>query len=99
YSQALAQAQARVAAPETTPSSQVLRTMVEQYDSSFLDFTLAQSELARETLLNLPWTAEQQAKAEAQAVESIAAQREREAADTLPFEEWRQRYMAPQGLG
>ena len=99
YSQALAQAKARVAAPETTPSAQVLRTMVEQYDSSFLDFTLAQSELARETLLNLPWTVEQQAKAQAQAVESMAAQREREAADTLPFEEWRQRYMAPQGLG
>ena len=31
--------------------------------------------------------------------ESVAAQKAIEAADTLPFEEWRQHYMAAQGLG
>ena len=98
YSQALAQAQARVAQPETTPSARVLHTMVEQYDSSFMAFTRAQSEQARKMLLELPWTAQQQAQAQAQAEESVAAQRAREAADTLPFEEWRQRYMSPRCL-
>ncbi|MET1116437.1 MAG: glutamate--cysteine ligase [Comamonas sp.] len=99
YTEALALAQARVAQPETTPSAHVLRTMVEQHGSSFLGFSLAQSEQARDTLLAMPWTQEQQAQALAAAEESIAAQRTREAADTLPFEEWRERYMAPQGLG
>ena len=33
------------------------------------------------------------------AEESVAAQKAIEAADTLPFEEWRQHYMAAQGLG
>ena len=99
YSQALALASARVAQPDITPSARVLRTMVEAHDSSFLAFALAQSLRARDTLLALPWTPEQQARAEAQAQESLAAQQAREAADTLPFEEWRQRYMAPQGLG
>lgn len=99
YSQALAQARARVAQPETTPSAQVLKAMVEQHGSSFLGFSLTQSRQARDTLLAMPWTPQQQARARAQAEESVAAQRAREAADTLPFEEWRQRYMAPQELG
>jgi glutamate--cysteine ligase len=33
------------------------------------------------------------------AEESVAAQKAIEAADALPFEEWRQHYMAAQGLG
>jgi len=99
YSQALAQSRARVAQPETTPSAQVLRTMIEQYDRNFLAFSLAQSKKARETLLGLPWTPEQQARAQAQAQQSVAEQRAREKADDLPFEEWRQRFMAPQTLG
>jgi len=99
YSQALALAQARVQQPETTPSAQVLRTMVEQYDSSFMAFSLAQSQRARDSLLAMPWTPQQQAQALALAQESVAMQKAREAADTMPFEEWRERYMAPQGLG
>jgi glutamate--cysteine ligase len=31
--------------------------------------------------------------------ESIAAQKAIEAADTLPFEAWREQYMAVEGLG
>ncbi|MCT9813108.1 glutamate--cysteine ligase [Acidovorax sp. Be4] len=99
YSQALALAQARVQQPETTPSAQVLRTMVEQYDSSFMAFSLAQSQRARDSLLAMPWTPQQQAQALALAQESVAMQKAREAADTMPFEEWRERYMAPQELG
>ncbi|MNZ97442.1 hypothetical protein D3C78_1166790 [compost metagenome] len=62
-------------------------------------FSLARSQRAQASLLAMPWTPEQQAKAQALAEESVAMQKAREAADTMPFEEWRERYMAPQGLG
>ena len=99
YSAALREARALMQAPERTPSARVLATMVREHASSFESFAFHQSELARDTLLNLPWTAEQQARYVAMADESIAAQKAIEAADTLPFEEWREQYMAVEGLG
>ena len=71
--------------------------MVREHASSFESFAFHQSELARDTLLDLPWTAEQQARYLAMSEESIAAQKAIEAADTLPFEEWREQYMAVEG--
>ncbi|MCM2348304.1 MAG: glutamate--cysteine ligase, partial [Acidovorax soli] len=67
--------------------------------NSFTGFSTQQSALARDALLALPWSAAQQARFAALADESVAAQKAIEAADTLPFEEWRQHYMAAQGLG
>ena len=99
YSAALREARALMQAPERTPSARVLDTMVREHASSFESFAFHQSELARDTLLNLPRTAEQQARYVAMADESIAAQKAIEAADTLPFEEWRQQYMAVEQLG
>ena len=99
YSAALREARALMQAPERTPSARVLDTMVREHASSFESFAFHQSELARDTLLNLPWTAEQQARYLAMSEESIAAQKAIEAADTLPFEAWREQYMAVEGLG
>ena len=73
--------------------------MAQQHGSNFEAFTRAQSSTARDHLLALPWSAAQQARYEAMAEESLAAQKAIEAADTLPFETWRQQYMAPQNLG
>jgi glutamate--cysteine ligase len=99
YSAALREARALMQAPERTPSARVLDTMVREHASSFENFAFHQSELARDTLLDLPWTAEQQARYLAMSEESIAAQKAIEAADTLPFEAWREQYMAVEGLG
>lgn len=99
YSAALREARALLQAPERTPSARVLDTMAHHHANSFEGFAFRQSELARDALLALPWSAEQQARYLAMSEESIAAQKAIEAADTLPFEEWREQYMAAAGLG
>ena len=98
YSAALEQALARVQNAQTTPSAHVLQELVDGYDSRFIEFMTTQSAKARDTLLAMPWTAEQQARFEQMSAESVAAQQRIEAADTLTFEEWRQRYMDPASL-
>lgn len=99
YSEALAMAQSRVAQPDTTPSARVLDHMQRLHRNSFKQFGLAQSHWAREHLLSLPWTAEQQAHHAAMAAQSVQAQQAIEAADIGTFEEWRQRYIDPAALG
>ena len=99
YSAALRDARALMAAPERTPSARVLGSIVHSHQHSFEAFARQQSMAARDALLALPWTAEQQARYGAMADESIAAQKAIEAADTLPFEEWREQYMAVSELG
>ncbi|RLJ39702.1 glutamate-cysteine ligase [Acidovorax sp. 106] len=99
YSAALRDARALMQAPDRTPSARVLDTMAQQHASSFEGFAFRQSEHARDALLALPWSAEQQARYLAMSDESIAAQKAIEAADTLPFETWREQYMAVEGLG
>jgi glutamate--cysteine ligase len=71
---------------------------VQSHHNSFESFARQQSIAARDALLGLPWTPEQQARYLAMADESIAAQKAIEAADTLPFEEWREQYMAVKEL-
>ena len=99
YSAALANARALLAQPGQTPSARVLAQMAQAHDNSFTAFTLSQSSQAREALLELPWSAEQQARHAALAAQSLVSQKAIEDSDTQPFEEWRQQYMAAQGLG
>ncbi|MBD7960411.1 MULTISPECIES: glutamate--cysteine ligase [Comamonas] len=99
YSEALAQAQALVAQPHNTPSARVLEQMHRLHGNSFEQFGLMQSMWARESVLSLPWTEQQQAHFEHMAHASVQAQKDIEAADTGTFEEWRQRYMDPAVLG
>lgn len=99
YSAALASARALLAQPDQTPSARVLAQMAKAHDNSFTAFTLSQSEQAKQVLLDLPWTDDQQARHAAQAEQSLASQKAIEDSDTQPFEEWRQHYMAAQGLG
>ncbi|MBD9394476.1 glutamate--cysteine ligase [Acidovorax sp. ACV01] len=99
YSAALRDARALMSAPERTPSARVLDSIVGEHHHSFESFARQQSIAARDALLGLPWTAEQQARYLAMADESIAAQKAIEAADTLPFEEWREQYMSVKELG
>lgn len=99
YGDALRDAQGTLRDAASAPSARVLEAMVQGHGSSFEAFSLAQSARARDHLLALPWSDAQQARYVALADESVAAQKAIEAADTLPFETWRQQYMAPQELG
>ncbi|NUN61525.1 MAG: glutamate--cysteine ligase, partial [Burkholderiaceae bacterium] len=99
YGDALRAAQALVSAPQDTPSARVLARMAAVHGNNFTAFSTSQSAMAREALLALPWGAEQQARFDTLARESLAQQKAIEAADTLPFEEWRQQYMAVGELG
>jgi len=78
----------------TLPSARVLREAEQDYGKSFPRFALAWSERHRRTLLDLPLPPEVAARYAQMAEASLTAQREIEAADTVPFEIHRQRYMA-----
>ena len=85
--------------PGQLPSARVLATMATDFDQSFLRFTRAQSVQTRNLLLGLPWNDAQQQRFEAMAGESVQEQKRIEAADTMPFEIYRQEYLAPRRLG
>lgn len=99
HSNAVARARAALLAPETLPSARVLSAMHAQHQDSFVGFVRAQSLQTHQSLLALPWSAKQQARYEAMATQSLVDQRAIEAADTLPFEIYRQEYVSPARLG
>jgi glutamate--cysteine ligase len=81
------------------PSARVLRETETDYGRSFPKFALAYSGRHRQALLDLPLGDEVAGRYATIAQESLAKQREIEAADTLPFEVHRQRYLAQDLLG
>jgi glutamate--cysteine ligase len=99
YTDALRSAQALLTDPALLPSARMLAVMEQEFGNSFLDFTRAQSEQTRAKLLALPFSAAQQARLAALTAQSLKDQRAIEGADTLPFELYRQQYIAPERLG
>jgi len=99
HAQALAAAQAALAAPDTLPSARVLARMAAGHGNSFIAFTRARAEAARDALLALPWSAARQQAFEAATAASVEEQARIEAADTLPFEDYREQYVSAAGLG
>ena len=98
YGAALIQAQQRLANPATLPSARVLDAMQRDFGGGYTAFIRAQAESSREHLLALPLKPETAGRFETLARESIQRQRAIEGADAEPFEAWRQRYLAPEGL-
>ena len=98
YSAAVAAAQAALGDPSTLPSTRVLATMQQEHNNSFVHFIRAQSEKARNALLDLPFSDAQQSNFEALSARSIEAQKQLEALDTMPFEIYRQQYVAAERL-
>ncbi len=84
--------------PHALPSARVLAGMARDHGNSFIHFTRAHAQLARDALLALPYAPTLQAKFEEMARVSLDAQKAIEAADTMPFEQYRQQYVAPQRL-
>jgi glutamate--cysteine ligase len=85
--------------PESLPSARVLATMANDFDSSYVRFTRAQSVQTRNKLLGLPWTPALQQQFETLARDSVREQQRIESEDTMPFEIYRQEYLAPRRLG
>ncbi len=81
--------------PSTLPSSRVLQSMQEAHSGGHAAFGLARSDAVREALLAQPWSDQAQLQAQGQAEASLRAQADIEAADTLPFEAFRQIYLDP----
>ena len=68
--------------------------MAANHDNSYTAFALAQSRAHCAALSALPLPAAVAQRFAALAKESIAKQQRMEAADTLPFEDWRKRYLS-----
>jgi glutamate--cysteine ligase len=94
HREALAAAAATLADPSTTPSARVLGSMARQHENSYTAFVLAQSRAHRATLQNAQLDEGAAQRFAAMAAESLANQARMEAADTQPFEAWRQRYLS-----
>ena len=99
YSQAVESAAAALHDPAVVPSARVLAAMAAGHDNSFVRFVRERSQHTRQALLDLPWSAPQQARFEAMAAKSLQDQKAIEAADTMPFEIFRQEYVSPARLG
>lgn len=98
YADALALASDRLKRPDTTPSARALHAITTEFDGSFLDFALARSEWTRQQMLSQPLDADEIARFRAMADTSNEAQRAIEAADTEPFEAFRQAYLSVERL-
>ena len=86
--------------PQSLPSARVLEAITHGgFDDSFVRFVRQRSQLHREALLALDWQAPQQARYEVMVAQSLAAQQAIEAADTMPFEIYRQDYVSEARLG
>jgi len=92
--QALAEAIAAWNSPQTLPSARVLQRVRDDFDGSFVAFGRHQAQQLREQVLGWPWSEAQAQHFAALAETSVADQREREAADDMPFEQFRAHYLA-----
>ena len=87
----------RLQQPEQLPSAQVLRC-VREHDDCFISFIKHRSLQVQQNLRALPLSAEQQARFAQMAQQSVEAQRQIEADDVMPFEEFRQHYVSAERL-
>jgi glutamate--cysteine ligase len=93
HSRVLAQAQRSLREPEALPSARVLREVSETHGRSFPAFAMAQSRRHRDEILSRPLDPAVAARHAELAMRSHAEQAEIEAADDIPFEEFRRRYI------
>ena len=99
HADALASAFARLDDASRTPSARVLDAVRRDHGGAYAPFVQARSDASRDALLALPFAAETAARAEAEAHRSVEARIALEAADAaVPFETYRQAYLAPERL-
>jgi glutamate--cysteine ligase len=98
YRDALAAAQASWRAPQRLPSARVLEAIGHADGCAYTTFARERALQTQQALLALPWSQEQQVRFEREAQESVARQAALEAADTMPFEAFRQDYVSADRL-
>jgi glutamate--cysteine ligase len=98
YRAAVDAATAALKAPATVPSARVLAAMTRDFGGSHLDFALAMSHRHADRMRGAPLPPEAAAHFARLAAESREEQRRIEAADDVPFETFRQHYLAPERL-
>jgi len=84
---------------DSAPSARMLATMASDFDSSFIGFTRAQSLQTQAGLLALPYSDQTQNRFAKMTQVSLEEQRQIEAADSLPFEVYREQYLSAERLG
>ena len=99
YCDALAAAELGLADASTLPSARVLAAMQQDHDNSFVHFVREQSLKAQAALQDIPLSDAQITHFEALSRKSVQTQKSIEAADNLPFEDYRQQYVSAQRLG
>ncbi|HEX4986217.1 MAG TPA: glutamate--cysteine ligase [Burkholderiales bacterium] len=98
YAGELRAGMAMLDAPESTPSARVLADLHAQYGGSHTAFALDRSQRHAQAIRALPLDAVTQARYAKMAEASLEEQHQIEAADTMPFEIYRSRYLAPERL-
>jgi len=98
YRDALSAADTALRDPSATRSARMLAEIGQTRDGSYVAFALTQSLQHRRTLQDLPLPAEVKARYARMAEESLAAQKKIEAADSVPFETYRQKYLSKELL-
>ncbi|MGQ3054026.1 MAG: glutamate--cysteine ligase, partial [Roseateles sp.] len=98
YRAALKRVAERLQRPELCPSARVLSVMAQDFDDSYVGFIRRQSDATRAALLALPFPEPLQKRFDRLAADSLAQQARIEAADTMPFEEFRRHYVAPERM-
>jgi glutamate--cysteine ligase len=94
HTAALSAAFACLRNPAMLPSARMLDAMVQAHAGSYADFVLAQSAQHAHKLLGMPFPDALRRRYARAAQRSLAEQRKIEAADVLPFEEFRREYVS-----
>ena len=98
YREALAAAGKGLADADSLPSARVLAAMAQDFDNSFVQFARAQSLKTQAALQSLPLTDEQLTRFTDMSQQSVQAQKEIEAGDSMLFEDYRKQYVSPEHL-
>ncbi|MFT3719832.1 glutamate--cysteine ligase [Pseudorhodoferax sp.] len=99
HAQAVAAARAAVLAPQTLPSARVLQHIEREHGGSFAHFVLERSQSTQARLLGLPFPEVLRRRFAEASAASIEEQKRIEAADTMPFDVYREEYLRPERLG
>ena len=94
YRDAQSAAGAALADPASTRSGRMLAEIGQTYNNFYVGFALDQSRHHQRTLIDLPLAADVEARYARMAEDSLTAQRKIEAADSVPFETYRQQYLS-----
>ena len=99
HAQALALARRGLAEPASLPSARVLAAIEAAHGGCFIDFGRERSRQVAQAVQAEPLPPAERERFAALAQASVAEQQRIESLDRLPFEAYRQQYLAPERLG